>query len=330
MSSPPRQRQNTPSSADGSEHRTSEIEISPRELKRARIIAAMTHAVSEEGVQNASITRVLGRAGIARVAFYHHFHDRDDCLIAAVESTLQRCRSQVQATHRAQAPWRAQIRAGLEALLMHFEEEPDSARLCISCSRQPSQAMKDLRRQVLGELTAAIERGRDGQHNGPGPITAESIVEGLLGVLQTRLEDTQGPRLTELTAALMSFIVLPYRGAQAAREELAQASTPSRPAGGTRAKPTTRRSARELRITYRTMRVLAAIGASPGLSNCEVAQRADITDQGQISKLLKRLRDLELIENTHNGQRRGEANAWRLTAAGRRQSAVLDHRAKRA
>jgi hypothetical protein len=79
-----------------------------------------------------------------------------------------------------------------------------------------------------------------------------------------------------------------------------------------------------VRPTYRTSRVLAAISdlmpAQPargsGPSNREVAEAAGIEDQGQASKLLKRLQALGLIENTGVGHSQGGPNAWGLTAKG--------------
>ncbi len=71
-----------------------------------------------------------------------------------------------------------------------------------------------------------------------------------------------------------------------------------------------------MRLTYRTVRVLMVIGEKPEASNREVAVGSGITDQGQISKLLGRLARLELIENLGDGQEKGAANAWRLTARG--------------
>jgi DNA-binding MarR family transcriptional regulator len=71
-----------------------------------------------------------------------------------------------------------------------------------------------------------------------------------------------------------------------------------------------------IRSTYRTARVLAAIAANPGASNRAVAAAAGIVDEGQTSKLLKRLAGLGLIENTTRHPKSGEANAWRLTARG--------------
>ena len=72
-----------------------------------------------------------------------------------------------------------------------------------------------------------------------------------------------------------------------------------------------RLQARGIQPTYRTLRVLAAIATHPGASNREVADFAGVLDEGQISKLLKRLESLGLIENTGEGQPKGKPNAWR-------------------
>jgi DNA-binding MarR family transcriptional regulator len=72
----------------------------------------------------------------------------------------------------------------------------------------------------------------------------------------------------------------------------------------------------DLRLTYRTLRVVAAIAKHPGASNREVADAASVLDEGQMSRLLKRLESLGLIENTGLGHTKGEPNAWRLTAKG--------------
>jgi AcrR family transcriptional regulator len=73
------------------------------------------------------------------------------------------------------------------------------------------------------------------------------------------------------------------------------------------------------RVTYRTLRVLAAIAElseSHPPSNREVAEAAGIADQGQIARLLGRLEGLGVVERVGPRPARGEANAWRLTAWG--------------
>ncbi len=115
----------------------------------------------------------------------------------------------------------------------------------------------------------------------------------------------------------MGMIVLPYLGSAAAEKEIARPA-PRRIAS-------TRRTVRDdpfkgldMRLTYRTVRVLLAISATPGASNRQVGDAGGIADQGQTSKLLQRLEHLGLIENVgRGGAGKGEPNAWRLTDRGR-------------
>ena len=71
-----------------------------------------------------------------------------------------------------------------------------------------------------------------------------------------------------------------------------------------------------MRLTYRTAKVLQCIAERPGASNRAVAERAGITDPGQISKLLRRLERLGLTVNTGGGHLCGDPNAWVLTPLG--------------
>jgi DNA-binding PadR family transcriptional regulator len=64
--------------------------------------------------------------------------------------------------------------------------------------------------------------------------------------------------------------------------------------------------------------VLECIAGRPGASNREVSEFAGVSDQGQISKLLRRLEGLGLTANTGVGHAKGERNAWRLTPLGAR------------
>jgi DNA-binding MarR family transcriptional regulator len=84
-----------------------------------------------------------------------------------------------------------------------------------------------------------------------------------------------------------------------------------------------------MRLTYRTVRALMAIGSRSGSSNRQVGDDAGISDPGQISKLLGRLHHLGLIEKLPAGPARGEPNAWRLTARGEQVEEQIAARAVR-
>jgi DNA-binding MarR family transcriptional regulator len=175
------------------------------------------------------------------------------------------------------------------------------------------------------------ERSRGGERS---VLTAEGLVGAAFAVVYARLLRGEREPLMGLLGELMGLIVLPYLGPAAARREQSRpvpvpvaslavsgASVPVR--GG-------RDPLREvpMRLTYRTARVLECIGEQSGISNRVVADRAGISDQGQISKLLARLERLGLAANSGVGRAKGEPNAWELTPLGRKvtQRLTLDTR----
>jgi len=311
--------------ADGAGGRRRQAGLTLSELQRARILGAMSTILDTESVEQASVTRVIRGAGVPRAAFYQHFMGRDDALCALVENALARSRTRVLQASEPEVGWQRKTRAGLLALLALYESEPATGRLCLTHSRQPEPRLGHMRGEVLAQLARHIAAGASQGRQPPGALNAECTVAGVLAVIEARLGEQRAPALTSLAGELMSFIVLPYRGASAAREERASGRTGGNRTGSNGAED---HHPAQLRITYRTIRVLAAIAANPGLSNVEVAQQAGIADQGQISKLLKRLQALGLVQNTGGGQELGCANEWRLTDHGRAvERSILDHHA---
>jgi len=71
---------------------------------------------------------------------------------------------------------------------------------------------------------------------------------------------------------------------------------------GTSGAPT---GAGPVRLTSLRLAVLRSIEVQPGLSNRRVAVAASIQDEGQTSRLLRRLAELGLIENAGAGPRLG-------------------------
>ena len=157
--------------------------------------------------------------------------------------------------------------------------------------------------------------GPGARRNHPPAPTAEGVVGAVLSVIHTRLSNPEPQPLTGLLGELMGVVVLPYLGQAAAEKELHS------PAPKLRANPhpTSRDplDGLDMRITYRTVRVLMTIAEHPDASNRLVASEAGISDQGQVSKLLARLEHLGLVYNRGIGPVKGAPNAWQLTARGR-------------
>jgi AcrR family transcriptional regulator len=286
------------------------------EIQRARLLAAMVEVSGERGAANATVAHVVDRAGVSRRTFYELFDDREDCFLAAFDDGIERASRYVLDDYDPGAEWAERIRTALTAVLSFLDVERGAGRLLIVGSLGAGAKVLERRRRVLAQIITVIDQGRTEAKTGGElpPLAAEGIAGGVLSVLHARLADPGVGSLLELTSPLMSMIVLPYRGTTAARRELKRPA-PVPPAPGTHAPADPLRDV-EMRLTYRTVRVLMSVAAHPGASNREIGLASGVQDQGQISKLLTRLSKLGLIENSGAGQARGAPNAWMLTGKG--------------
>jgi AcrR family transcriptional regulator len=313
------------------------------EMQRRRLLHAMVEVAGEHGVQSASVGRVCERAHVSRRTFYDVFSDREACLVAAFEWEVALIGARVSVACAGAGDWAGRIRAGLTAILACFDEQPAAARLCVVETLRAGTRVLEVRGRVLDTLAGAVREGDGGA--GAPPLIAESVVGGALSVIHARLvelpragvssgaragksptgESRAGesralvacPGMGELVSPLMGMIVLPYLGASAAQRERAvrvRKRTLTADGGEQRESPDPL-GGLSINLTYRTARVLDAIASTPGASNREVAEGAGVGDEGQMSKLLHRLRHHGLIENRY-GYTKGGANAWTLTARG--------------
>ncbi len=290
------------------------------ELQRARIVAAMIDVASERGLSYATVAHIVDRAGVSRRTYYEIFPDREACFMAALQSSVDRAGEYVLPAYRERGSWQQSIRASLIALLSFFDTEPAMARLLVVESLAAGPVALNRRRELLTVLTAAVHEGRFAPRarTHVPPLTPEGVVGAVLSVIHTRLIHPQPAPLIELTPPLMAIVLTPYLGPSAASRELSlPLPTPlPRAAPSGVGEGTGVLLALPMRLTYRTLRVLAAISDSPGASNRHIGLASGVEDQGQISKLLKRLSRLGLIQNAGEGQPRGAPNAWTLTPTG--------------
>jgi AcrR family transcriptional regulator len=286
------------------------------EIQRARILAAMVEVCAERGAGNVTVAHIVDRAGVSRRTFYELYSDREACFLAAFDDAIVRISRYVLADYDLRARWAERIRSALTGLLSFLDVERGAGQLLIVGSLGAGTCALERRRLVLAQMITFVDEGRAETKNGSELplLTAEGILGGVLSVLHARLLDPPTDSLLELTGALMSMIVLPYLGLASARRELARPV----PASPLRCAPPPADPLRDvqMRLTYRTVRVLMSVATHPGSSNREIGFASDIQDQGQISKLLTRLSKLGLIENTGTGLARGAPNAWMLTGKG--------------
>lgn len=289
------------------------------ELQRARVLGAMVELVRERGVGSVTVAHVVARAGVSRRTFYELFEDRDACFLAAFDSAVARIAERVVPAYTAGgSTWRERVRAGLAALLGFIDEQPAAGALCVVDALAGGPLAIARRTRVIDVLIEVVQEGRGEAQAGRRPrrLAGEGVVGAVLAVIHGRLVAQDPEPLARLLNPLMAMVVLPYLGPAAAERELAlrapRARRPARP--GVAVDPL---RDLDMRLTYRTVRVLSAVAECPEASSRQVAEASGIADQGQMSKLLWRLEHLGLIANDAPRPRRGEPNVWTLTARGR-------------
>ncbi len=294
------------------------------EIQRSRMLTAAAEAVEEVGYARLTVAQVIARARVSRKTFYDLFEDREDCFLAVFDQAVEQISTLVSEAYLREDGWRDGLRAGVLAMLRFMDDEPGLARICVVEALGAGPRVLKRRTQVLAQLREVVDQGRSSvgarvahaTEESPD-VTAEGVIGAVFAVLHSRLLARNREPFTALLGPLMSMIVLPYLGARAASSELTRKPPPL---------PRRRRPPRrivkdpleglDMRLTYRTVRVLTFVGEHPGASNREIAEGAGIADQGQISKLLTRLERLQLVHNIGEGQIMGSSNEWYLTDRG--------------
>jgi AcrR family transcriptional regulator len=299
------------------------------DIQRTRILAATIDVCAERGAAGVTVVEVVERACLSRRTFYELFRDVSECMVAAFDHCVQTAAERVLPAYGPSVRtlkgtgWRERVRAGLVATLAFLDEEPAMARVLLVESLAAGPEIVARRARVVAQLAGALEAGREeagGRAAGLPDLLGEWTAGAALSILRTRLAAARKGKLFSLAPQLMSLIVLPYLGPAAARAELERPVQALLSVHTGNGKPLRDLN---LRVTYRTMRVLIAVAEHPGSSNRQVGCLAGADDQGQISKLLARLQQRGLVENVRSLDLHGAPNAWQLTADGRQLHRLL-------
>jgi AcrR family transcriptional regulator len=297
--------------------------------------------VAERGYAGTSLGPVIERARVARGTFYVHFPGGlDEGLIVLLDDVLAQTSALAAAQLERHETWQEGLCAAIASVLVYFDAEPEIARVCFVHTSGASSAVVEHRERVVqafrARIVASIER--EGEH--VSPVTAESVLASIMGVVRARLVPREQSRLLELLGPLMETVAVPLaasegivreqrrRGdglARAIRAGEADWALPPRMCADTEpgegqalpamlANPGARRARECLRHLLE----------HPDSSNRDVATGIGVAHRSQISKLLSELAAEELVVKRSEGV--GKRNAWRLTPQGEQAARILEPR----
>jgi AcrR family transcriptional regulator len=173
--------------------------------QRTRLLAAMTDVVAAKGFAGATVTDVVGTAGVSRTTFYEQFASKEDCFLEAyrhgVDVLLDTVRAAVAG---AGGGWRDQLRAGIRAHLRALAGEPRFARTYLreihAAGPNAMQARAEALRRFADRYHAAFEQARaEGEaRREPAADALFILCAGTEQLIVERLARAGDPDLAEL------------------------------------------------------------------------------------------------------------------------------------
>jgi AcrR family transcriptional regulator len=202
-----------------------ELRRGPDDLIRyiaSRIDRALIELVAEHGLPAVDEAMVAERAGVDLDAFERSYTDVQDCFDQVWEGLIVEYTSAWDAAFAGEGPWRDRLRAAGYFTLRYFTEDPVRTTFFMVGAQSGGEIAQARRDRMIARGIAMVDEGRLELPDPEAvpPTEAEAVVGAIYEALLGAAAGGDLERMPELVPQLMYIAVLPYKGAEAAEEEL--------------------------------------------------------------------------------------------------------------
>ncbi len=299
-------------------------------MQRRDVLDAMARVVAERGLRSTTIGLVTERATVSPSVFRKLFPSLEDCFLELLEQAMARLTGLTIEAFEAETSWLDGVLAGIEALLVFLDREPELARVCLVESLAGPPATLKRRLDLLAPLKPLVDGAREQlpSDEQPIPLVAEATIASLAGILHARLVAGEAPAFIGLLGELAGIVVAPYLGVYTANMEMERGNARAQVlvqemSAGSRPDPVS--IPKELRhgSAQRRRLCLAYVAEHPGASNQAIAAGIDLSHLGQTSTALSRLNEAGLL--IKRAGLPGRPNAWSLSPYGEQVARLFDY-----
>lgn len=124
--------------------------------QRERLLKGMVAAATRDGYAGASVSAVIGEAGVSRPTFYDYFEDRDDCFAATTVDVQARLLRQVRDAIAGAPPEQA-LASAIDGTLAFAGSNPSEARFLMKETLAGGPRALDARDKGIAETAKMIE-----------------------------------------------------------------------------------------------------------------------------------------------------------------------------
>jgi AcrR family transcriptional regulator len=187
----------------------------PREIvaasQRERLIIATAELVPKQGYPATTVAQLTRRASVSRAAFYEHFANREECLLATCEELMARGAARVMSAYRTpELDWQGQLRAALEAYLLHAQTWPQGMHLCIADATSAGPRVVEQRARTLHAwarmIATCLSQAPD--HSPLSPNLTRALLGGIFRVTYMLVSEDRAQELPTLLDDIETWMLV--------------------------------------------------------------------------------------------------------------------------
>jgi AcrR family transcriptional regulator len=182
-----------------------------------RLLRALAAVVAEKGYPDTTVAEIVERASTSQRTFYEHFKNKEDAIVAALDSGSAHMLAAALPAFRRAPDWPHAVHDTQQAMFCFGAEEPEYARLGGVEMYAAGKRALDQREVVTEGMEGLLAPGYEIKPETP-PIAAEAIGGALYSLLYDHVNKKGPETLPDLVPTLVYVTLAPFLEAEEAYE----------------------------------------------------------------------------------------------------------------
>ena len=182
-----------------------------------RVLRALAAVVAKKGYPDTTVAEVVERAQTSQRTFYEHFKNKEDAIVAALDSGSAHMLAAALPAFRRAPDWQHAVHDTIEAMFHFGAEEPEYARLGGVEMYAAGKRALDQREVVTEGMEGLLAPGYELKPDTP-PIAAEAVGGALYSLLYDHVNRKGPETLPDLVPTLVYVTLAPFLSAEEAYE----------------------------------------------------------------------------------------------------------------
>jgi AcrR family transcriptional regulator len=182
-----------------------------------RVLRALAAIVAEKGYPATTVAEIVERASTSQRTFYEHFANKEEAMIAALDSGSAQMLGTTLPAFRRAPDWQHAVRSAYEAMFAFGVEEPEYSRLGAVEMYAAGKRALQTRDTIMEGLEALLAPGYELAPDTPA-IAAEAIGGAVYALVYDQVKAHGPETLPELVPMATYMTLAPFLGAEDAYE----------------------------------------------------------------------------------------------------------------